>query len=274
LDQLESFVDKYRVDEIIQAEPNLREAEASELHAFCRNRHIGYRFIPDLVKLQRSNVDVEMVGDLPLISLKETPLDGWGRVFKRVFDLVLGSLLVVLLIPFWILVPVLILLDSPGPVIYMSRRKYRNKVFNVYKFRSMVANADGLKPMLEARNERSDGPMFKIKNDPRVTRLGRFLRKTSIDELPQLFNVLLGNLSLVGPRPHLPEEIERYKSHHYQVFAVKPGITGLAQVSGRSGLDFEDEVKLDVYYIENWSLWLDLKLILKSVLVVLKANGE
>ncbi|MBI5421847.1 sugar transferase [Candidatus Peregrinibacteria bacterium] len=274
LGQLASIVSKYHIDEIIQAEPNLREADASDLHSFCRCHHVSYRFIPDLVRLQRSNVEVEMVGDLPLVSLKETPLDGWGRVFKRLFDIVVSLLLVILLIPVWVVVPLLIKLESRGPVIYKSRRKFRNQIFNFYKFRSMVANADELKKALLAQNERSDGPMFKIKNDPRVTRLGRLLRKTSIDELPQLFNVLIGNMSLVGPRPHLPEEIERYKEHHYQVFAVKPGITGLAQVTGRSGLDFEEEVKLDVYYIENWSLWLDIKLIARSVGVVLKANGE
>jgi len=274
LGQLGHMVEKYKVDEIIQAEPDLGEGDASDLHSFCRCHHIAYHFIPDLVRLQRSNVDVEMVGDLPLVTLRQTPLEGWGRVFKRIFDLIVTAILVILLIPVWIVVPILIRLESKGPVIYKSRRKYRNRVFNVYKFRSMVSNADELKKRLLSMNERSDGPMFKIKDDPRITRLGRFLRKTSIDELPQLFNVLIGNMSLVGPRPHLPEEIERYKDHHYQVFAVKPGITGLAQVSGRSGLGFEDEVRLDVYYIEHWSLWLDIKLILRSVLVVLKADGE
>jgi exopolysaccharide biosynthesis polyprenyl glycosylphosphotransferase len=274
LEHLASMVQKYRVDEIVQAEQNLKEGDAEELHSFCRCNHIAFHFIPDLVRLQRSNVDMEMVGDLPLITLRQTPLEGWGRVFKRIFDFAVTLILAIFLLPIWILIPILIKLESKGPVIYRSRRKYRDQVFSVYKFRSMVQNADELKKRLLAMNERADGPMFKIKNDPRITRLGRFLRKTSIDELPQLFNVLLGNMSLVGPRPHLPEEIERYKEHHYQVFAVKPGITGLAQVSGRSGLGFEDEVRLDVYYIEHWSLWLDIKLMLRSVVVVLRANGE
>ncbi len=136
----------------------------------------------------------------------------------------------------------------------------------------MVSDADSLKGSLMDDNER-EGPLFKIKDDPRITKLGRFLRKTSIDELPQLFNVLFGSVSLVGPRPHLPEEVDKYESHHYEVFALKPGVTGLAQISGRSNLDFEEEVKLDVYYIENWSLWLDIKIILKSILVVFKADG-
>lgn len=272
-DQLEPMVDKYRIDEIIQTEPHLGDKAAEDLHTFCRNRHIGYRFIPDLVRLQRSNVEVEMVGELPLVSLKETPLDGWGRVFKRIFDILFSAVVIFLLIPVWILVPIAILINSWGPVIYKSRRLYRDKAFNVYKFRSMVPNADALKKELIAKNERGDGPMFKLKEDPRITRVGRFLRKYCIDELPQLFNVLFGTMSLVGPRPHLPEEIEKYQRHHYQVFAVKPGVTGLAQVSGRSDLNFEDEVRLDVYYIENWSLWLDLKIILKTIAVVLRGNG-
>ena len=142
----------------------------------------------------------------------------------------------------------------------------------MYKFRSMRTDADKIKDSLREKNERS-APLFKIKDDPRITKIGRFIRKTSIDELPQLFNVLIGNMSLVGPRPHLPEEVDQYKSHHYQVFALKPGVTGLSQIRGRSDLDFEEEVKLDVYYIENWSPWLDIKIILKSVAVVFGGRG-
>jgi len=179
----------------------------------------------------------------------------------------------VLLTPFWIIIPILIKLDSSGPAIYRSKRKYKNRVFSIFKFRSMVADADDKKAELLDLNERS-GPLFKIKNDPRITRLGRFLRKTSIDELPQLFNVLWGTISLVGPRPHLPEEVDQYKQDDRKVFAIKPGITGLAQISGRSSLDFDDEIKLDFYYIENWSLLLDIKIILKSIGVVFRADGH
>lgn len=272
LDQLEQIVRKYGIEEIIQAEPELKETTAGDILNFCRSSQIKYDFIPDLLRLQRTNVEMEMADAIPLISLKQTPLDGWGRVYKRIFDLVFGLILTILLIPVWIIVSILIKLDSPGPVIYKSQRRYRDKIFNMYKFRSMKTDADKFKTRLIAQNERS-GPLFKIKNDPRVTALGRFLRKTSIDELPQLFNVLMGNMSLVGPRPHLPEEVEKYQKHHYQVFAIKPGITGLAQISGRSNLDFENEVKLDIYYIENWSLLLDIKLILKSALIPFRGDG-
>ncbi len=272
-DQLENIVKKYNVEEIIQTENNLKESENRDLYAFCRNRQIKYHFIPDTVRLQRSNVDIEMIDNIPLVSLKETSLDGWGHIFKRVFDIVVSFILIILLIPVWILISILIKLDSKGSTFYRSRRKYKDKIFNIYKFRSMVTDADRRKKDLMNLNERS-GPMFKIKNDPRITKVGRFLRKTSLDELPQLFNVLIGTLSLVGPRPHLPEEIDKYESHHRQVFALKPGVTGLAQISGRSNLDFEEEVRLDVYYIENWSLWMDIKLIIKSIAVIFRADGD
>lgn len=272
-DQLEQIVKKYGVEEIIQSENRLKDQDAKDLHSFCRNNQIKYHFIPDLIRLQRTNVDVQMIGNMPLVTLRETSLVGWGHIFKRIFDILISLTLIVILIPLWIAVAMLIKLGSKGPVIYKSMRKHSDKTFNVYKFRSMAVNAEELKKNLMAQNERH-GPLFKLKNDPRITRIGRFLRKTSIDELPQLFNVLIGNMSLVGPRPHLPEEIEKYKSHHRQVFAIKPGVTGLAQISGRSNLDFEEEVKLDVYYIENWSLWMDIKLLFKSVGVIFRADGD
>jgi exopolysaccharide biosynthesis polyprenyl glycosylphosphotransferase len=271
--QLESIVKKYKVGEIIMAEPQLAENETRELHAFCRNHQITYHFIPDLVKLQSMNVEVEMIDNIPLVSLKDTSLDEWGYVFKRIFDFAFSLILIIVLIPVWIIIAVIIRIDSRGPVFYKGRRKYKDKIFGIYKFRTMVKGADLMKKELLQYNERT-GPLFKIKDDPRITRVGKFLRKTSLDELPQLINVLIGNMSLVGPRPHIPEEIEQYDSHHYQVFALKPGLTGLAQISGRSNLDFEEEVKLDVYYIENWSLWLDLKIILKSIAVIFRADGS
>ncbi|MFH0820157.1 MAG: sugar transferase [Candidatus Peregrinibacteria bacterium] len=273
LDQLDAIVKKQNVEEIIQADPDASDQISRSLLSFCRSHQIKYHFIPDLVRLQSTNVEVLTIGEMPLIRLNQTPLEGWGHINKRGFDMLTSFVLIALLTPLWLVVPALIKLDSHGPVIYKSRRRFRDWVFNVYKFRSMVSDADFKKTSLLCQNERR-GPLFKIKNDPRVTRLGRFLRKTSLDELPQLFNVLVGNMSLVGPRPHLPEEVAQYEDRHHQVFALKPGITGLAQISGRSNLDFEDEVKLDVYYIENWSLWLDLKILFKTLGVVLRGEGD
>lgn len=273
VDQLEAIVHKYKVEEIIQAEPSFESVSNADILSFCRAHQIYYYFIPEVLRLQSVNIEMEMIDDVPVIILKQTPLEGWGHVYKRVFDIMLSLILIQVLIPFWIIVPILIKLDSPGPAFYRSQRKYKNRVFNIFKFRSMVMDADEKKPELLGQNERK-GPLFKIKNDPRVTRLGRFLRKTSIDELPQLFNVLIGTLSLVGPRPHLPEEVDQYKQDHHKIFTIKPGLTGLAQISGRSNLDFEDEVKLDFYYIENWSMLLDLKIILKSIGIVFRAEGH
>jgi len=273
LDQIEAIVNKYKVDEIIQVESNLSNLSNETVLSFCRSHQIHYYFIPELLRLQSINIEMEMIDNIPLISLKQTPLEGWGHVYKRLFDILFSLILIQLLIPIWILIPILIKIDSKGPVFYKSKRKYKTKVFNILKFRSMIIDADEKKSELLDKNERK-GPLFKIKNDPRITHFGRFLRKTSLDELPQLFNVLIGTLSIVGPRPHLPEEVDQYKKDYYKLFTIKPGVTGLAQVSGRSNLDFEDEVKLDFYYIENWSMFLDFKIILKSIAVVLKANGH
>lgn len=268
LDQMEQIVKKYGVEEIIQAD----ESRASDLLGFCRSNQITYYFIPDLLRIQRTNVEMEMIEDIPLISLKQTPLEGWGAVLKRFFDIIFSFIFIIFLIPVWIAIGIIIKIDSKGPILYKGERKYKDRIFNMYKFRTMVSDADRIKKQLLDKNERS-GPLFKITNDPRVTKFGRFLRKTSLDELPQIFNVFIGSMSMVGPRPHLPEEVDKYEKHHYQVFALKPGMTGLAQISGRSRLDFEEEVKLDVYYIENWSLWLDIKIILKTIGVVFKADG-
>ncbi|MCK5085853.1 sugar transferase, partial [Candidatus Parcubacteria bacterium] len=181
---------------------------------------------------------------------------------------------------FFIIMAIVIKLDSDGPVFERLERVSRGKKFRLYKFRSMVKNAHllkydkngNLKPEFEKLNERNEGPLFKIKNDPRVTRVGRFIRKTRLDEFPQLINVLRGEISLVGPRPHEPEEVARYKKHHRKLLTIKSGITGMAQVNGSSDLDFEREAKLDIYYIENWSLFLDFIILIKTLLSFVKGD--
>jgi lipopolysaccharide/colanic/teichoic acid biosynthesis glycosyltransferase len=161
------------------------------------------------------------------------------------------------------------MLDTPGPVFVVLRRVSRNRTFGLIKFRSMVENAEALKPALEQFNERADGPLFKMRHDPRITRVGRVLRKYRIDELPQFVNVFLGDISLVGPRPHQPDEIARYQKHHKKVLAIKAGATGLAQASGSSDLSFEEEVALDTFYIENWSFWMDVRIVAKTAVRLL-----
>jgi len=228
--------------------------------------------VPDLLELERRNVSVTELGGLPVLELKPTPLDGWGKVLKRIFDLLCSALGVVLLAPLFILISFLIKLDSRGPVFYRARRVGAfGKEFKMYKFRTMVDDADKLKNKLAQLNER-EGPLFKLRDDPRITRIGRFLRRTSLDELPQLFNVFKSEMSLVGPRPHEPAEVARYAKHHKRLLTIKPGITALAAISGRSSLPFEKEVQLDTHYIENWSLLWDIIIILKTVWVVLKGE--
>jgi len=183
-------------------------------------------------------------------------------------DILASILGLILLSPLYVAVGITVKLDSSGPVFVRLKRISKNKEFGLIKFRSMLKNAEELKASLAVFNERKDGPLFKIKDDPRVTRVGRLIRKLRIDELPQFWNVLTGDISLVGPRPHQPDEISLYQKHHKKVLAIKAGATGLAQVSGSSDLPFEQEVALDTFYVENWSLWMDIKIILKTVLKI------
>lgn len=187
------------------------------------------------------------------------------EVIKRLIDVVCSFLGVLVLSPLFIIIAIIIKTTSKGPVFFSQKRVGKNgKEFDMYKFRSMVVNAEELKEKLAAQNEMS-GPMFKMKDDPRVTKVGKFIRKTSIDELPQLWNVLKGNMSLVGPRPSLPKEVAQFEKWMYRRLEVKPGLTCYWQVSGRNNIDFEDWMKLDIRYVEERNLWIDIKLIFKTV---------
>ena len=187
-------------------------------------------------------------------------------------DFVTSSLILIISLPIILFTAAAIKLESRGPVFFRQERVGKDEVpFRVFKFRSMIIKSDSMRyNELADRNTRGDGPMVKIKDDPRVTRFGRFIRRFSIDELPELFLVFTGKMSLVGPRPHLPEEVARYEHHHKKVLTIKPGISGMAQISGRSDLSFEEEVKLDTYYIENWSLIMDLTILLRTPLAVFR----
>jgi len=257
--------------------------DKEKLLDLSRLSHREYQFVPEVFELQRRNILLSNVEGLPVFRLKPTPLDGWGRVVKRTFDIVVSLLLLILLMPFFLIVALVIRLTSKGPVFFrfdddgnlVERAGYRGEPFCCWKFRTMKVGTHTQRyNELSENNIRKGSPLVKITDDPRVTVFGKFLRRFDIDELPQLWNVLKGDMSLVGPRPHLLEEVERYKGHHRFVFTVKPGMTGLAQVSGRSDLDFEEEVRLDSFYIENWTILMDLKILLKTALVVLKGHGE
>jgi exopolysaccharide biosynthesis polyprenyl glycosylphosphotransferase len=248
--------------------------DGRDLLEFAQVNHLLYRFVPDVFGTLHSKVEEGTIGSFPLLAVKATPLEAWGRVVKRSFDILASSVGLLILSPLFLVFAILIKLDSKGPVFYVSERVGRNgNLFKMFKFRSMIVNAEELKERLVKQSHRQDSPLFKIKNDPRITKLGKFLRRFSIDELPQLFNVFIGNMSLVGPRPHLANEVDKYSLDQKRVLMIKPGITGLSQVSGRSDLAFEEEVRLDLHYIVQWSLLLDFKIIWKTPWVLLKGDG-
>ena len=277
--EVAEFIKDQEVDEIIQSDPNLSKAEFLRLFDFANENHLTFKYVADLLEVKVLRTEVSEVFGIPIIEVKKTTLEGWGKVFKRIFDVVVSGILILILSPLLIITAIIIVLDSRGPV-FFSRRDDGSFVYRVgesgipfkyFKFRSMIPDSDSMRyNELASRNLRSDGPMVKIKDDPRVTHFGHFIRRFSIDELPELFLVFIGRMSLVGPRPHLPEEVAKYENYHKKTLTIKPGITGLAQVSGRSDLLFEEEVKLDVYYIENWSMWLDFAILFKTPMAVFK----
>lgn len=253
------------VDEIILANPHYPAERVVKLVDFCHEHHITFTFVPNIYQTLTTHWDVNAIGSLPVVQLRRTALDGWGRVFKRIFDVSFAVFALLVLSPLLAVVAFAIKWETAGSVLVRLRRMSRIREFSLLKFRSMIENAEELKPLLAGANERSDGPLFKIRDDPRVTRVGRFIRRYRLDELPQFLNVVRGDISVVGPRPHQPDEVARYAKHHRKVLAIKAGVTGLAQVSGASDLPFEEEVALDTFYIENWSLWLDVRIILRTV---------
>lgn len=269
LHTLEKYVTAQGAAEIIQTDPQLSQETTEQILDFADIKKLRYKFTPNTYETQATNIAISTVAGMPIVELKTTPLEGWGRIGKRTQDIIGSSLAIIILSPLLITLAVLVKLTSKGPVFYRDRRIDRDHEFLLLKFRSMFDGADKLREKLRAQYNERPGPLFKMKNDPRITPFGRFIRKTSLDELPQFFNVFIGHMSLVGPRPHRPEEIARYKQHHYKLLRIKPGITGLAAISGRSDLDFEEEVRLDTYYIEHWSLLFDLKILLRTLPAVL-----
>jgi exopolysaccharide biosynthesis polyprenyl glycosylphosphotransferase len=249
-----------------------------------RRRGVEFRIAPSLFNCLPRKTEVDQIGVLPVITLFREPLGQGARVVKRACDVVLGALALVLLAPLWSVVALLIKLDSPGPVLYRQERVGMDgRIFLFLKFRTMLTGADDRehreyqRRYIEGRPDTNLGdsqrPVYKLHQDPRVTRTGRWLRRTSLDELPQLLNVLRGDMSVVGPRPPIPYEVEAYALWHRKRLDMKPGMTGLWQVSGRNRLSFDEMVRLDLFYIENWSLWLDLKIMLRTLPVLLRGEA-
>jgi exopolysaccharide biosynthesis polyprenyl glycosylphosphotransferase len=248
-----------------------------------RGRGIEFRIVPTLLNCLPSKTEIDQIGAMPMISLFRSPLSGIARVTKRTFDLVVTIMALTILAPVWLVIALLIKLDSRGPIFYKQERVGMDgRVFLFYKFRSMRVGADDAahrefqRQYIRGRPETNLGdaerPAYKLQGDARITRVGNVLRRTSLDELPQLLNVLRGDMSVVGPRPPIPYEVESYELWHRKRLDLKPGLTGLWQVSGRNRLPFEEMVRLDLYYIENWSLLLDLKIILRTLPVMLRGD--
>lgn len=265
----DSMADAVAVSAGVQLHPQTLRHLGWELAA----RNVGLIMAPALTDIAGPRIHTQQVAGLPLIHVTTPTLEGGQRVAKRLFDVVVSGILILLAAPLMAVLAVFVKLDSRGPILFRQERVgIEGAHFGMLKFRSMVVDAEQRLAELAHRNE-GNGVLFKIRNDPRVTRVGGFLRKYSLDELPQLFNIFAGSMSLVGPRPPLPHEVEAYEHDVRRRLLVKPGLTGLWQVSGRSNLSWQDSVRLDLYYVENWSLAGDLVIILRTVRAVFNSTG-
>ncbi len=273
LENLPAAIDREQADEVIITLPWMYHRKIMGIVRECERRNVRARIVPDLFQMSLSQVNVEDLGGIPLISVREVSISRGALLVKRAVDIFGAVVGLTLGAPLLALIALVIRLDSSGPIIFRQTRVgLRGRLFEMYKFRSMHVGAEEQQDMLAEFNE-ADGPIFKIRDDPRLTRVGRILRRMSLDELPQLVNVLRGEMSLVGPRPPIPSEVEKYQEWHKKRLEAPPGMTGLWQVSGRSRLSFDEMVLLDIYYIENWSLWLDLKILLRTIPKVLIGEG-
>ena len=275
IERLISVMAEQPVDEVLVALPLNRYGPLVEkiVHQ-CEEQGIIVRVRTEMSQLQVARSYVDELEGVPVMTIQSGPANSWQLIMKRVIDLIGSAALLVTLAPLFALVALLIKFDSPGPVLFTQERVgYNKRRLKVLKFRTMVIEAEQQQQILEHLNE-AKGPVFKIKQDPRVTRIGTFLRRFSIDELPQLVNVLKGEMSLVGPRPLPVRDVARIDvSAHKRRFSIKPGITCLWQINGRSHVGFEDWVRLDLEYIDTWSLGLDFRILLRTIPVVLKGYG-
>jgi exopolysaccharide biosynthesis polyprenyl glycosylphosphotransferase len=273
LGNLSRLIEEEAVDEVIITLPWMYHRKIMGIVHECERRRVSAHIVPDLFQMSLSHVDLDDLGGVPLIGVREVGFERGALLVKRGMDFIGALVGLTLGAPLLGLIALAIRLDSPGPIFFrQTRMGASGRLFEILKFRSMHESAETeLEQYLEL-NE-ADGPLFKIREDPRLTRMGRLLRRTSLDELPQLWNVWRGEMSLVGPRPPLPTEVSRYIEWHKKRLEVRPGMTGLSQVSGRSLLSFDEMVLLDIYYIENWSLWLDLKILLRTIPKVLRGEG-
>src|ERR1700741_576614 len=286
LESLPEVIRDSGANEVIIADADVNADTLFEVMMRCgRRRGVEFRIAPSLFNCLPRKTEIDQIGVLPMIRLFREPLSNGARILKRTFDLIVSALAIVLLLPLWLLVALVIKLDSKGPVFYTQERVGMDgRLFLLYKFRTMKAGADSQlhreyqKAFIAGRAEANLGddskPTYKLLTDPRITRIGKLLRRTSLDEVPQLLNVLSGDMSVVAHGPPIPYEVEAYELWHRKRLDMKPGLTGLWQVSGRNRLPFEEMVRLDLFYIENWSLLLDLKIILRTGFVMIAGEGH
>lgn len=286
IDEVQSLLAKKKCDEILYIDSDFSKKELFTLWELSRIFWVRYRYITNSFDVTKTNTSLSLINNLPVIELENTSLNNWWKIWKRLFDIITAFFWIILSFPLVLLIWILIKIEDPKwPVFFKNRRVWENwDIFNLYKFRYMkwkycVKDAYGIEKkddnalkfeqeLIKKQSSRS-GPLYKIKNDPRKTKVWNFIEKYSLDEIPQFFNIFLWDMSLVGPRPHQPREVEKYTLEERRLLTIKPGLTGMAQVNGREENDFKKETLLDIFYIENWSILLDLKIILKTFSVVI-----
>jgi len=285
-DQIEEVLKKHHIDELILTDTKMDDNIFFLLMRSCQEADVTFKAIPAHAQSGARTLQFDAFTGVPIIEFKGTPLDSWGIALKRTIDFVGSAILIIIFFPLMLLITILIKLDSKGPVIYRNIRVGNRGEFGTLKFRTMKTDfctgsqygghraEEFEKELIEKKNIKKGSAVYKIAGDPRVTKVGNFLRKTSLDELPQFFNVFLGNMSLAGPRPHQPREVKNYTKEQRKLLMVKPGISGLAQISGRSDLSFDEEARLDIFYLENWTIWLDFYILAKTVSAVFKGKGS
>jgi len=287
IDNLQHILEKNTCDEILYIDSDYTKKELFSLWELSRIFWLRYRYITNSFDITKTNTSLSLIHNIPVIELENTSLNNWWKIWKRYFDIIASTLWIIICFPLLIIIWILIKIEDPlWPILFKNRRVWENgKLFNLYKFRYMKwkycvkdaywigkDNDDALKYEQELIKKQSsrNWPLYKITNDPRKTKIGSFIEKYSLDEIPQFFNIFMWNMSLVGPRPHQPREVEKYELAEKRLLTIKPGLTWMAQVNGREQNDFKTETRLDVFYIENWSILLDFKIILKTFWVIIE----
>jgi exopolysaccharide biosynthesis polyprenyl glycosylphosphotransferase len=270
---LSEIIDDKAIDEVFYCKSSLNQTEIQNFIYSCAEVGVVFRMQSLLLNYIKMQSSVSFLNQMPFLTFRNTPDNYLALKFKATFDFLLSLSVIILLSPILLVISILVKLDG-GPVFFQQKRTGLNgRIFSCLKFRTMVVNAESLQSALLSQNEQ-EGPVFKIKNDPRVTKIGRFLRKTSLDELPQFINVLKGEMSIVGPRPPIPSEVKQYERWQNRRLSMKPGITCIWQVSGRNNIPFDQWMKMDMQYIDTWSLKLDMLILLKTVRVVFTGDGQ